>query len=261
MLNSFGQPALDHKTWGEQPVRKIAEIDPLRMWIGNVEDVRDIRAAVEAGVVALVDVAGVDPAITLLPTLIYCRFPLIDEPGNPTWLLRAAISTTAQLLGEQRPTMVACGQGMSRSVVIAAGALAVVRGLSPDSCLADVKRNASSMVSAGLWQEVKAALTGSDWQGEILTWGEKPPDDFRLANLPALVRDFRAGRPVAGWRRNEVWANPWLDLPVRPLGYYRVFSVDGSGTIGARSLVLGQDGEVFVSGKHPRHWLKVDGIH
>jgi len=241
-------------------MRQIHEIQPYRLWIGAIEDVRDLRAALAAGVTAVVDVAGVDPAVSIPPPLLYCRFPLVDEPGNPQWLLRLAVSTTALLLGEQRPIMVACHQGMSRSVSVAAAALAAAQGNCPDACLEAVKRKASTMVSPGLWEEVKAVLGASVAEHDRITWAPgNPLKDGRLNNLPALVRDFRAGRVARGWRNNERWENRWLDLPVKPLGYYKEFS-SGPGDPGALRIVLGQGGEVYVSCNHERRWQEVVGL-
>src|SRR5262245_29680808 len=114
-------------------MRRIQGIDPHVLWIGTVENVRNLEDVVAAGASALVDVAGVDATVTIPSGFQYCRFALADDPGNPPWLLRAAISAAARFLTEQRPTVVACRHGMSRSVVVASGALAFVRGVGPDS--------------------------------------------------------------------------------------------------------------------------------
>ncbi len=128
------------------------------LWIGNVRDVRDMTEATAAGVEIVVDVACDDPAINVSRSLVFCRFPLVDGPGNPDWLLRAALTTIAFFLRENKPIMVACSAGLSRSVSSAAGGLSLATGRKPDSCLDDVKRNGGSSVSPGLWREIKAAL-------------------------------------------------------------------------------------------------------
>jgi hypothetical protein len=242
-------------------MRRIQGIDPHVLWIGTVENVRGLEEVVAAGASALVDVAGVDTTVTIPAGFQYCRFALADGPGNPPWLLRAAISTAARFLAEQRPTVVACRHGMSRSVVVASGALAFVRGAGPDSCLEEVKRDASTMVDPGLWRDVKAALEEFRAAWDQVHWGTTNPfRDARLDRLPFLIREFRAGRLPAEWRGNQVWENRWQDLPMKPPGYYREFYLATvAGPVAVR-VVLGQEGEVFVSGKNNRHWQQVLGL-
>jgi protein-tyrosine phosphatase len=139
-------------------MRQVQRIDPYRLWIGKVQNVRDVSAALAAGVKALVDVACDDATVSIPRALIFCRFPLADGPGNPDWVLRAAISTTAALLRQHTPTMVACSAGMSRSVVVASAALSLASDRKADSCLDDLKREASTAVSPGLWRNAKAVL-------------------------------------------------------------------------------------------------------
>ena len=93
-----------------------------------------------------------------------------------------------------------------------------------------------------------------------ITWGrENPFRDPRLANLPALVRDFRAGRQPHRWRGHK-WENRWLDLPPKPPGYYREFYVGTPADAGELRIVLGQGGEVYVTGNHHRDWRQVIGL-
>jgi hypothetical protein len=93
-----------------------------------------------------------------------------------------------------------------------------------------------------------------------ITWGAGNPfSDPRLANLPALVRDFRAGRSPSHWGAHE-WTNKWLDLPIKPPGFYREFYVGTSAESGALRIVLGKGGEVYVSGNHHRDWRQIIGM-
>jgi hypothetical protein len=132
-----------------------------RLWIGNVNHVRDLKQALSAGIAAVVDVACDDPCVTVPRSLVFCRFPLIDGTGNPDWLLRAAISTTAQMLRSQQPTLVACSAGLSRSVAVATAALSLAENRSPEQCLSEVTIVAPlTAVSPGLWRQVKAVLAG-----------------------------------------------------------------------------------------------------
>jgi hypothetical protein len=164
--------------------RQIQDVPPHLLWIGKASDVREMKEALHAGVTAVVDVACDEPAVNVPRTLVLCRFPLVDEPGNPDWMLRLALATTAQLLRQQRATMVACSLGMSRSVTVAAGALAVLSGRPPEDCLEDVKRNAQSAVSPGLWREVKAVL------------GAVRCTDLLDREVSMLLREQQGGKPV-----------------------------------------------------------------
>ena len=134
------------------------EIPPYPLWLGHIGDVRDLRGVLAAGIVALVDLALNEPPTAVTRELVYCRFPLVDGSGNPTWLLRAAVETTAGLLRERVPTLVYCGAGMSRAPAVAAAAISLVSGDPPDSCLAAVVQSGSSDVSPALWREIRAIL-------------------------------------------------------------------------------------------------------
>lgn len=134
------------------------QIQPYRLWLGHVGDVRDLRGVLAAGVEAIVDLALNEPPAVVTRELVYCRFPLVDGAGNPTWLLRAAVETVGMLLRAGTPTLVFCGAGMSRSPAVVAGAIALVRGCSPTEGLTVVSSTGPCDVSAGLWQEVVAVL-------------------------------------------------------------------------------------------------------
>jgi len=131
-------------------------IEGYSLWLGHAGDVRDPRGVLAAGILAVVDLA-LNEAPALLPReLAYCRFPLLDGPGNPPWLLRSAVETVANLLRSGTPSLVCCGAGMSRSPCIAAAAVALVRGLTAEEGLTLVLRSGPSDVSPGLWSEVRA---------------------------------------------------------------------------------------------------------
>jgi protein-tyrosine phosphatase len=134
------------------------QVIPYKLWLGHAGDARNLRGLLAAGIAALVDLAGEEPPAPLVRDLVYCRFPLVDGAGNAPWLLRAAIDTTAGLLRERVPALVACGAGMSRSPAVVAAALARVEGRSLVECLADLSRLGPCDVAAGLWQEVLEVL-------------------------------------------------------------------------------------------------------
>jgi len=133
-------------------------VEGYSLWLGHVGDVLDPRGILATGVLAVVDLALNESPPSLPRELACCRFPLLDGPGNPPWLLRAAVETVACLLRSGTPTLVFCSAGMSRSPCIAAAAVALVRGCPADLGLTLVLRSGPSDVSPGLWSEVRAIL-------------------------------------------------------------------------------------------------------
>jgi hypothetical protein len=136
-------------------VRRILEYP---LWLGHSGDARDLAAVHAAGILAVVDLALDEPPAVATRDLVYCRFPLLDGPGNPSWLLRAAIETTALLIRSETPTLVACGLGMSRSPGIAAAAIARISGESAVKILTKIGHSGRVDVCPGLWSELVAAL-------------------------------------------------------------------------------------------------------
>jgi hypothetical protein len=128
------------------------------LWLGHAGDVRDIPGLFAAGVAAVVDLAIHEPPAPVARELVYCRFPIADGPGNPPWLLRAAVETVAGLLRSDVPTLIGCGLGLSRSPCIAGAAIARVRGCPADEGLAIALGSASADVSPALWAEVREAV-------------------------------------------------------------------------------------------------------
>lgn len=127
------------------------------LWIGRAEDLRDPIAIADAGAEAVVDLAMNEPPAAVRRELVACRFPLIDGEGNPPWILRAAVEAVAGLIRDGAPTLVCCGNGMSRSPAVAAAAIALARGIAPDEALALVVRGGPADVSPVLWRDVLAA--------------------------------------------------------------------------------------------------------
>jgi protein-tyrosine phosphatase len=128
------------------------------LWLGHVGDVRDASKLVEAGISAVVDLALNEPSATLPREFLYCRFPLIDGPGNPRPLLRMAVETVASLLRSDTPTLVYCGAGMSRSPAVAGAAIALVRGCPLAEGLNVVLESGVGDISPGLWAEIEEAM-------------------------------------------------------------------------------------------------------
>ena len=128
------------------------------LWIGHVGDVRNPSALLAAGISAVVDLALNEQPASLPRELVYCRFPLIDGPGNRPALLRTVVETVASLLRSGTPTLVYCGAGMSRSPAVAGAAIALVRGCSLAAGLAAALQSGPGDVSPGLWAEIEEAM-------------------------------------------------------------------------------------------------------
>jgi protein-tyrosine phosphatase len=125
--------------------------------LGNVGDIRDLSALLGDGIEAVVDLAAGESPAQLPRELVYCRFPLIDGAGNPTWLLNSAVETVASLLHAGVPTLVYCGAGMSRTPAIAAAALARVGGMPASAALVQVCNAGATDVSPTLWADIEKA--------------------------------------------------------------------------------------------------------
>ena len=130
------------------------QIPPYSLWLGHAGDARDIRAVLDAGILAVVDLALEEPPAHFTRELAYFRIPLIDGAGNSPWLLRAAIDTVTLLLQSNTPALVFCAAGMSRSPAIAAAAISVVTGKGMAESLEFVTKSHVCDVSPALWREV-----------------------------------------------------------------------------------------------------------
>ena len=108
------------------------------LWLGHAGDVRDVPGLLAAGIVGRRRSGDPGSPRAVTRELVYCRFPLVDGPGNPPWLLRAAVEMVAGLIRDDVPTLVGCGAGLSRSPCIAGAAIARVRGCPADEGLAIV---------------------------------------------------------------------------------------------------------------------------
>ena len=134
------------------------EIIPGILFLGNSADGRGLQRVLDAGIAALVDLAAEEPIPALPRNIVYCRFPVVDGGQPSTQVLRMAIETVASLLRSEVPTLVFCGAGMSRSPAVAAAALSIVHGGSPDERLNEVVFGHPHDVSAKLWAEVREVL-------------------------------------------------------------------------------------------------------
>lgn len=134
-------------------------VEGFSLWLGHVGDAVNPAGIMENGIEAVVDLALNEPPVLLPRDRTYCRFPLIDGSGNPSWLLRAAVETLACFLRSGTPALVYCGAGMSRSPCVAGAAIALVGGHSLDEGLKIAVGSGPADVSPGLWLDVQAIFS------------------------------------------------------------------------------------------------------
>lgn len=136
-------------------------INPHNLWIGSVRDAANITSS-EIEFEAVVDLTYHEAPIVVLREICYCRFPLIDGPANPPWLLHTAVRTLASLIESESRTIVFCGLGLSRSPVVSAMALSLVTQKPPSECLEHIASFGRLDVNPGLWDSARAALGRQD---------------------------------------------------------------------------------------------------
>jgi protein-tyrosine phosphatase len=130
------------------------EILPNQLWIGNAGDGRDGERLLRAGVAAVVNLAAEEPSPALPRGLVYLRLPILDGEQEEDSVLDLAILTVVTLLKKRIPTLVHCGAGMSRGPAVAAAALSIVEGGSPEEKLKQIAAHRPHDVSPQLWEAV-----------------------------------------------------------------------------------------------------------
>jgi hypothetical protein len=140
------------------------QIDNRKLWLGHVGDLRDVHAILTAEIAAVVELAASEPPAILPRELVHVRFPLTDGGENPPWLLRLAVQTVASLLQAEVPTLVCCSAGMSRSIAVAAGGLALAQSRHFVDAVTIVVGTGPADVSPGLLAQVRDELDDSAWQ-------------------------------------------------------------------------------------------------
>ena len=131
------------------------------LWIGNTGDTRHPRLLLDAGIAAVIELADSEPLAVLPRELVRYRFPLSDGGHNPLWLVRFAVESVAALLRAGIPTLVCCGCGMSRSVCVAAGGIALAEARALRETLTEVAASGPADVSPSLFAQVQAVLNGN----------------------------------------------------------------------------------------------------
>jgi protein-tyrosine phosphatase len=129
------------------------------LWIGNAGDLRKPASLFDNGIEAVIDIAEEEPVSSLPRSLNYIRLPLADDQSNASWKVELALQTAANLLRLEVPTLIACSAGLSRSLCVAAGAIAVVRKIDASQALAEVISSGPADVSPGLWSKVACLIS------------------------------------------------------------------------------------------------------
>jgi protein-tyrosine phosphatase len=93
-------------------------------------------------------------------SIAYCRFPIMDGQQSSQAFLRTAIETAVCLLRQGVPTLICCSAGMSRSPAIAAGAMSIAYGGTPDDRLREIVMGHPHDVSPQLWNDVRQLCAG-----------------------------------------------------------------------------------------------------
>ena len=128
------------------------------LWVGHAGDLRDPRAVLAAGITAVIELADSEQFAPLPRDLVRCRFPLSDGGDNSKWMLRLAAESVAALLRPGVPVLVCCAGGMSRSVCIAAGGIALAEGRPLEEVLHAVAGRGPADVSPRLLGQLREAL-------------------------------------------------------------------------------------------------------
>jgi hypothetical protein len=128
------------------------------IWIGNSSDLRDVPKVMATGIEALIELSASETFAVFPRELIRCRFPLHDGEANPVWLLRFACESLATFLHANVPVLVCCSAGMSRSVVVVAGGVALAEKMSLVEALKIVAGTGPADVSPGLFNQLKKIL-------------------------------------------------------------------------------------------------------
>ena len=128
------------------------------LWLGNAGDLQNPRALFDAEIQAVVELADSEPPAVLPRDRIRCRFPLSDGGENPPWLLRLAAESVAAFLRWGVPVIVCCSAGMSRSVCIAAAAIAIAERKNLTDSLSLVTAEGPADVSPALLHQIQQAI-------------------------------------------------------------------------------------------------------
>ncbi|MGC3970788.1 MAG: protein phosphatase [Pirellulales bacterium] len=103
---------------------------------------------------AVVELADNERFADLPRRLLPFRFPIADGGENPPWLLRMAAETVATLQRSGVRTFVCCSAGMSRSLCVAASAIALVDDIPLVEAMAKVAATGPCDISPVLFADL-----------------------------------------------------------------------------------------------------------
>lgn len=133
----------------------IREIVDSPLWIGPSAVLDDPRSVCDRGIEAVVCVAP-EPLPQRWPRdLTYIRVPLSDDGENAAESLHRAVEITSGLITGGVPTLTVCSMGHSRSIAIAAAAIAACEGAAPDDVLRRITAQMPADISPALWDSLK----------------------------------------------------------------------------------------------------------
>jgi hypothetical protein len=67
------------------------EILPGNLWLGNAGDGRDPERLLQAGVLAVINLAAEEPSPTLPRSMVYCHFPIMDGTQDGQGIILTAL--------------------------------------------------------------------------------------------------------------------------------------------------------------------------
>jgi protein-tyrosine phosphatase len=150
------------------------EILPNKLWLGNLNDAKDIQQLMDVGVSVVFDLAYEELSPKLPRSMVYCRFPILDGLQSSRQILFLAIETLIRLLKTELPTFVFCSAGMSRSPAIVAAALSLLHGRPLEEQLFQVVAGHPHDISPQLWADVKEICKSEKFQYITTTCFQNP---------------------------------------------------------------------------------------
>jgi len=133
----------------------MTEIVPERLWIGNLQQARDVTSVLNRGIRAIVDLALEELPVSFPRDFTYLRIPLLDGPDNTRSQLELAVSAVATLIAAGVPLLVVCGAGLSRSPAVVAAAWSRVHSVPLVDALRAILIHGPHDVSPGLWADLQ----------------------------------------------------------------------------------------------------------
>lgn len=141
-----------------------------QLFVGDAISARDLKQIYDHEIAAVLDLAANESPAVLGRDIIYCRFPISDDGSNDDALLSAVIEYSINLLEHNFRTLVACSAGMSRSPIIAASAMSIVRRVPLDETILAITANAPRDVSPSFFasvQKIHARLVKRHQSGSV----------------------------------------------------------------------------------------------